>query len=152
MPSSEGWKCLARDARSATGVSAEESRLIGVSRIEAVFRAHFGDDLKILTASDQTDDGWRHSVAAHLCFDDVGLSAVIRGMGTLSVYSRAVVDRGLGDYCWKICPTVFRRCGIAQRRRDRIHNHLLLLRGEIALADIDASGGRWRFARPGGAP
>ena len=32
-------------------------RLTGVSRIEAVFRAHVGDDRKILAASDQTDDG-----------------------------------------------------------------------------------------------
>jgi hypothetical protein len=32
-------------------------RLTGVSRIEAVFRAHIGDDHKILAASDQTDDG-----------------------------------------------------------------------------------------------
>jgi len=57
MPSSEGWKCSARDARSATDASAEESRLIGVSRIEAVFRAHVGDNRKILAASNQTDDG-----------------------------------------------------------------------------------------------
>ena len=34
---------------------------------------------------------------------------------------------------------VFRRCGIAQRRTHRIHNHLLLFRGEFALADADAS-------------
>jgi len=57
MPSSEGWKCSARDARSATDASAEESRLIGVSRIEAIFRAHVGDNRKILAASNQTDDG-----------------------------------------------------------------------------------------------
>src|SRR5262249_19029796 len=126
--------------------------LTGVSRIEAVFRAHLSDDLKILTASDQTDNGRRHSVAAHLCFDDIGLSAVLRGMGTLSVYGRAVVDRVLAGHCWKTCPVVFRRCGIAQRWCHRIHNHLLLFRGEIALADTDAKGGRWRFARPGGAP
>jgi hypothetical protein len=53
-------------------------------------------------------------------------------MGTLSVYGRAVVDRVLSDHCWKICPMVFRRPGIAQRWRHRIHNHLLLFRGEIA--------------------
>ena len=52
---------------------------------------------------------------------------------------------------------VFRRPGIAQRLRHRIHNHFLLFRGEIALADTDAGGGRWRFAGrkgglPGGAP
>ena len=33
------------------------SRLTGVLRIKAVFRAHLGDDRKILAASDQTDDG-----------------------------------------------------------------------------------------------
>jgi len=33
------------------------SRLTGVSRIEAVFRAHFGDERKILAASDQTHNG-----------------------------------------------------------------------------------------------
>ena len=35
----------------------DAARLTGDSRIEAVFRAHFGDDLKILAASDQTDYG-----------------------------------------------------------------------------------------------
>ena len=57
-------------------------RLTGVSRIEAVFRAHVGDERKVLAASDQTDNGGRHSVAAHLCFDDIGLSAIICGVGT----------------------------------------------------------------------
>jgi hypothetical protein len=33
------------------------SRLTGVPRIEAIFRAHLGDERKILAASDQTDDG-----------------------------------------------------------------------------------------------
>jgi hypothetical protein len=33
-----------------------EMALAGVSRIEAVFRAHLGDERKILAASDQTDD------------------------------------------------------------------------------------------------
>jgi hypothetical protein len=33
------------------------SRLAGVSRIEAVFRAHVGDDCEVLAASDETDDG-----------------------------------------------------------------------------------------------
>jgi hypothetical protein len=33
------------------------SRLTGVLQIQAVFRAHLGDDRKILAASDQTDDG-----------------------------------------------------------------------------------------------
>jgi hypothetical protein len=80
-----------------------------------------------------------------------------RGIGTLSVYGRAVIDRALGDHCWKLCPMVFRRPGITQRRAHRIHNHLLLFRAEIALADTDAAGGRWRFAGctgglSGGAP
>jgi hypothetical protein len=121
--------------------------LTGVSGIEAVFSAHVGDERKVLAASDQTDNGGRHSVAAYLCFDDISLSATIRGIGTLSVYGRTVVDRALGDHCWKFCPMVFRRPGIAQRQRHRIHNHFLLFRGEIALADADAGGGRWRFAR-----
>ena len=124
-----------------------QGRLTGVSGIEAVFSAHVGDERKVLAASDQTDNGGRHSVAAYLCFDDISLSATIRGIGTLSVYGRTVVDRALGDHCWKFCPMVFRRPGIAQRQRHRIHNHFLLFRGEIALADADAGGGRWRFAR-----
>ena len=53
-------------------------------------------------------------------------------MGTLSFYCRAVVDRAFGDHCWKSCPMVFCRCRIAQRWRYRIHNDLLLFRGEIA--------------------
>jgi hypothetical protein len=76
-----------------------QGRLTGVSGIEAVFRAHVGDERKVLAASDQTDNGGRHSVAAHLYFDDISLSAIIRGIGTLSVYGRAVVDRALGDRC-----------------------------------------------------
>src|SRR6516165_7502834 len=71
---------------------------------------------------------------------------VIRRIGTLSVYGRAVVDRVVCDHRWKICPTAFRRPGIAQRRRHRIDNHFLLFRGEIALADT-AGGGRWRWLR-----
>ncbi len=52
---------------------------------------------------------------------------------------------------------VFRRPGIAQRSSHRIHNHFFLFRDEIALANTDVGGVRWRFTGckgdlSGGAP
>ena len=58
------WICIKRGGSVQRGMrnlqpasAPKKSRLTGVSRIEAVFRAHVGDDRKILAASDQTDDG-----------------------------------------------------------------------------------------------
>ena len=50
---------LAEGVRVRPGVGNEvmDAALTGVLRIKAVFRAHFGDERKILAASDQPDDG-----------------------------------------------------------------------------------------------
>src|SRR6516225_4186705 len=113
-------------------LSLSSARILG---IEPVLGAHFVDDRDILAAGDQAHDRRGYVPAAQMRFDDIGLAAAISGVRTLRVHHGAIIDRFLGDDGGEFCPSILRRAGIAQRRRDGVDNHLLFLGSEIALCN-----------------
>ena len=90
----------------------------------------------VFAAGDETHDGGFHSVARHLRFDDIELLAVVGGVGALGVDHAAIIDGLVVHDRRKLCPTVFRGSGIAQRVGNRRHNGFLLRRGQIAHRDV----------------
>src|SRR5262249_8910202 len=70
-----------------------------------------------------------------MSFDDIGLAAAISSVRTLRVHHGAIIDRFLADGGGEFCPSILRRTGIAQRRRDGIDDHLLFLRRKMALGN-----------------
>src|ERR1700744_4996634 len=68
-------------------------------RIEAVLRAHRGDDAEVFAASDEAHRGASDMAARHIGLDDVSLQAVIGRIGAAGFHRRTIIDRALGHDC-----------------------------------------------------
>src|SRR6202044_1846250 len=81
-------------------------RLAGAFRIEAVFRAHLGDDCEVLAAGNKAHHRTGDMTARDIGLDDIGLRAVIGGVWALGINDAAVIHRILGHDSGKLCPFV----------------------------------------------